>query len=107
MTTLTAEQQHDLARRFQSLATEWNAAARYRSNMHSLRNIPVYQALVELGKAGVPLILAELAREPNVSWFMVLAAITGESPIPPELAGRVDAMAQAWLVWGRQRGYVV
>jgi hypothetical protein len=60
-----------------------------------------------LGQAAIPLILAELKREPDVSWFTVLAAITGENPVPPALAGRVDAMAQTWLDWGRQRGYAV
>src|SRR4051812_34011426 len=105
MITLTPEQQRDVARRFQGLLTLWKAATRYRSNTHALRNHPVYQELVALGEPVVPLILAELARETNVSWFTVLAAITGEDPVPPALAGRVDAMAQAWLDWGRQRGY--
>ena len=105
MTTLTPEQQQDVARRFQGLATQWNAATRYRSNTHALRNHPVYQELVALGEPVIPLILAELKRESNVSWFTVLAAITGENPVPPALAGRVDAMARAWLDWGRQLGY--
>jgi hypothetical protein len=107
MTTLTPEQRQDVARRFQGLATQWGVATRYRSNTHALRDHPVYRELVGLGEPAVPLILAELKREPNVSWFLVLAAITGEDPIPPALAGRVDAMARAWLDWGRQRGYEV
>jgi hypothetical protein len=105
MTTLTSEQQQDVARRFEGLAAQWKAATRYRSNTHALRNHPVHQELVALGEPVIPLILTELEREPNVSWFTVLATITGENPVPPALAGRVDAMAQAWLVWGRQRGY--
>ena len=60
-----------------------------------------------LGEPVVPLILAELEREISVSWITVLAAITGENPLPSELAGRVDAMTQAWLDWGRQQGYAV
>jgi hypothetical protein len=107
MITLTPEQQQDVARRFQVLATQWIAMTRYRSNTQSLRNHPVYHELVALGEPVVPLILAELEREPNVSWFTVLAAITGENPVPPALGGRVDAMAQAWFDWGRQRGYAV
>jgi hypothetical protein len=107
MITLTPEQQQDVARRFQGLATQWTSTTRYRSNTQALRNHPVYQELVGLGEPVVPLILAELEREPNVSWFTVLAAITGENPVPPALAGRVDAMARAWLDWGRQREYAV
>ena len=105
MTTLTPEQQQNLAQRFQGLANQWNAATRYRSNTHALRDHPVYQELVALGEPAVPLILMELEREPNVFWFLVLTTITGENPVPPALSGRVEAMAQAWIDWGRQRGY--
>jgi hypothetical protein len=105
MITLTPEQQQDLSRRFQPLATQWNAATRYRSNTHALQYHPAYKELVALGEPVIPLILAELERESNVSWFAVLVAITGENPVPPALAGRVDAMARAWLDWGRKRGY--
>jgi hypothetical protein len=66
MTTLTSEQQQDVARRFQGLATQWKATTRYCSNIHALRNHPVYQELVELGEPVVPLILAELERESDV-----------------------------------------
>ena len=106
MTTLTPEQQQDLAQRFQGLASQWNAATRYRSNTHALRDHPVYQELVALGEPVVPLILMELEQEPSVFWFLVLATISGENPVPPALSGRVEAMALAWIDWGRQRRYV-
>jgi hypothetical protein len=105
MTTLTPEQQQDLAQRFHGLASQWNVATRYRSNTHALRDHPVYQELVALGEPVVPLILMELEQGPNVFWFPVLATITGENPVPPALSGRVEAMAGAWIDWGRQRGY--
>jgi hypothetical protein len=105
MITLTPEQQQDVARRFQGLASQWIATTRYRSNTQALRKHPVYQELVSLGEPVVPLILAELERAPNVSWFTVLNGITGENPVPPALAGRVDAMAGAWIEWGRQLGH--
>jgi hypothetical protein len=107
MATLTPEQQSDVERRFKDLAVQWFATTRYRSNTHALQNGPVYLELVGSGEAVSPLNLAEVRREPSVSWFIVLAAISGEDPVPPALAGRVDAMARAWLDWGRQRGYAV
>ena len=107
MITLTPEQQQDVARRFQRLAAQWNATTRFRSNTHAPRTHPVYLELVALGEPIVPLILEELERGPNVSWFAVLATINGENPVPPAQAGCVDAMARAWLDWGRQRGYAV
>jgi hypothetical protein len=105
MTTLTPAQQQELGRRFQDLATQWNAATRYRSSTRALRDHPVYQQLVALGEPVVPLILRELESEPNVFWFTVLAAITGQNPVPPAVSGRVEAMAQAWIDWGRRGGY--
>ena len=105
MITRTPEQPQDVARRFQRLASQWNAATSFRSNTHALPTHPVYQELVALGEPIVPLILEELERELNVSWFTVLAAITGENPVPPAQSGCVDAMARAWLDWGRQREY--
>jgi hypothetical protein len=107
MTPLTPEQQHDVARRFQDLANQWVAMTRYRSNTHARRDEAVYQELVKLGQPVVPLILAELAQKPSVCWFTLLAAITGENPVPPTMAGRVHEMARAWVDWGRQRGYAV
>jgi hypothetical protein len=105
MITLTPEQQQDIVRRFQGLATQWKATTRYRSNTHSLRNHPVYQELVALGEPIVPLILAELERESNVSWFTLLTTITGEDPVSPAQAGRVDDMVRAWLDLGATTGY--
>jgi hypothetical protein len=102
---LTVEQQQDMARRFRELSTRWQAAARFRSNTRTLLTHPVYRELVALGELIVRLILEELEREPNLSWFCVLSAITGENPAPASVAGRVDEMARAWLDWGRQRGY--
>jgi hypothetical protein len=101
MIAMTPEQKEDLARKFQLLASQWNAAARYRSNTRALQNHPVYHELVSLGEPIVPLILAELGREPSVFWMTVLAAITGQNPVPPAVSGRVEAMARAWIDWGR------
>ncbi len=107
MITLIPEQQQDVAQRFQALATRWIATTRYRSNTQALRNHPVYQELVALGEPVVLLILMELGRQLTVSWFVVLTGITGENPVPPALAGQVDATARAWIDWGRQRGFAV
>ena len=56
-----------------------------------------------MGYPVVPLILQELQHEPD-QWFWALEAITQENPAPPEAAGNVRVMAQAWIEWGKQRG---
>jgi hypothetical protein len=101
---LTPEQRQTFERKFRNLATPWTELSLYRSNMGALRRHPLYHELVALGEPAIPLLLSELEREPSVSWFGLLATITGENPVPPELAGHVAAMAKAWLEWGRRQG---
>jgi hypothetical protein len=60
--------------------------------------------LIALGEPAVPLLLAELEREPDW-WFAALKAITRADPVAPEDRGTLSAMARAWLDWGRLHGY--
>jgi hypothetical protein len=39
-------------------------------------------------------------------WFWALEAIAEQNPVPPEAKGQVRLMAQAWIEWGKQQGYV-
>ncbi len=105
MIALTPEQRQSIETRFRELKDQWNELMAYRSNVGRLRDHPVYQELLALGEPAVPLILVELERRPSTSWFGLLGAITGVNPVPEQRAGRVEAMAAAWLEWGRQRGY--
>ncbi len=105
MIALTPEQRQTVEREFRSLASRWDELTLYRSNLRPLRRHPVYQELITLGEAAIPLILKELERRPSASWFDLLGELTGEDPVPPELAGQVGAMADAWLEWGRGQGY--
>jgi hypothetical protein len=59
-----------------------------------------YQRIIGMGPAVVPLILEELEREPG-HWFWALESITEQNPVPPESAGKVGQMAEAWTRWGR------
>ena len=106
MIALTPEQRQTVERQFRSLAARWSELTHYRSNMGNLRGHPVYRDLTALGEPAVPLILRELERRPSVSWFGLLAEITGENPVPVESAGHVESMAESWLEWGRRRGYL-
>jgi hypothetical protein len=38
--------------------------------------------------------------------FSSFASITEQNPVPDEARGKVRLMAQAWIDWGKQRGYV-
>lgn len=93
----------DVRERFRRLASEWKEQSRYLSNTAQMAMLRPYQRIICLGQPAVPLLLDELRREPD-HWFWALEAITEENPVPPEAAGSVPRMAQAWLDWGRRRG---
>ena len=89
MIALTPEQRLTVESKFRDLANQWAELTAYRSNMSALRRHPLFGEIVALGEPAVPLILRELERKPSVSWFGLLATMTGEPPVPSELAGRV------------------
>jgi hypothetical protein len=99
-TTQVAE---PIQERFQRLRDDWKSKTRHLSNTAQISLVFSYQKIIGMGLAAVPLILAELEREPD-HWFWALEAITGESPVPKSDAGDMDASARAWIEWGRQNG---
>lgn len=94
-----------LAALFEQLAARWRAETRFSSSTTEIATHPAYQRIIGLGPAAIPLILAELGREP-AHWFWALTALTGENPVAAEDSGRVPAMAAAWLKWGRENGWI-
>ena len=106
--TISATRMHGQAtprERFQRLAAEWKQRSRHMSNTAQMAMLRPYQKIIGMGIEAVPLILEELQREPN-QWFWALEAITEENPVPAEAAGRVRLMADAWIEWGRQHGFI-
>jgi hypothetical protein len=89
---------------FRRLAAEWKEQSRYLSNTAQMAMLGPYQRIIGMGPPVVPLILEELRREPD-QWFWALEAITEANPVPPEDAGKVRAMARAWVEWGERQGY--
>ena|SRR5579862_7275373 len=94
----------EVEKRFVRLRDEWKVQRRHESSTLKVVLLPAYQQIIGMGPAAVPLLLREL--ETNVdNWFWALMAITGEDPVPEEMRGDGQAMAQAWLAWGKERGY--
>ena len=90
--------------RFARLAATWKAERGPTSSTTRMAMHPAYQQIIGMGREVVPLILRELEREPD-HWFWALKAITGEDPVPEQHRGRVRAMADAWIRWGREQGF--
>jgi hypothetical protein len=95
----------DAADRFRRLADEWKHQSKHLSNTAQMAMLRPYQRIIGMGREALPYILAELRSEPD-QWFWALEAITEENPVPPEAAGKVRLMAEAWIEWGERQGLV-
>lgn len=89
---------------FRLLADEWVRASEFLSSPTQIALLWPYQRIIGLGRAAIPLILRELAKEPR-QWFWALQAITGDDPVEESDRGHVRRMAEAWLQWGKEHGY--
>lgn len=87
---------------FRALVDQWLSDNRYESSLTAMTSHPAYRQIIRLGPAAVPLVLRELERSPN-HWFTALNMMTGVDPVRPEDQGDLDAMAAAWLRWGREQ----
>jgi len=94
-----------LARRFHDLVRQWKEATLYTSSGTEMALHPAYQQIIGIGKAAIPLILAELQREED-HWFWALKSITGDDPVAPGDRGQMPKMTDAWLGWARTNGYL-
>ncbi len=98
--------QQTLQQRFAELSTKWKKETGHLSNVTKKCTHPAYQQIIGMGPDAVLLILKDL-KESKADWFWALTAITGENPISEEIAGNIKKMTEAWLQWGRMRGYGV
>jgi hypothetical protein len=64
---------------------------------------PAYQKIIGMGWDAVPFILNEMQQRGG-HWLWALYAITDEDPAPQDATFR--EAVQAWLEWGRGRGYL-
>jgi hypothetical protein len=88
---------------FDSLVAVWLDETRYESSVERIVLHTAYQQIIGLGPMAIPLILRDLANRPN-HWFWALTALSREDPAS-DLDSLQDAR-DAWLVWGRQHGYI-
>ena len=99
------EKSESIDDKFSRLAEEWREQARFMSSITDMALVPAYQQIIGMGRDVVPLLLRELRDDPDY-WFWALKAITGADPVPEENRGNISAMAEAWVRWGEQEGYL-
>ena len=97
--------QHKLRDEFRSLAERWRQETGMHSSVPKIAMHPAYQRIIGMGEKAVPLILQELQNQPD-HWFWALNTITGQNPIPPDAAGNIRLMTEAWLEWGKKKGHI-
>jgi len=96
--------EESIEQRFQRLADTCHKAVAHHSSSSIRTNHPAYQEIICMGEAVVPLLLRDLEKTRR-HWFAALHAITGADPVPPEGAGRIAKMAEAWLRWVKEHRY--
>jgi hypothetical protein len=100
----TAALPETLAEKFHRLANAWTEAVAHLSSSTRRENHLIYQEIIALGPAVVPLLFFDLEKNQR-HWFTALSAITGADPVPEEDAGKILKMSHAWLTWGKENGY--
>jgi hypothetical protein len=110
MSTLPAKPTPDapptetVEQRFRRLEAAWLAAVGFSSSSTILRAHPAFQEILGMGEAVVPLMLRDLQERPR-PWVWALPHLTGADPVPVSDRGNIAKMSDAWLLWGREKGY--
>ena len=86
------------------MSEAWEADTLVLSNPNRIVNHWAFQEIIRMGQAVVPFLLRDLEREPHL-WVWALPEITGENPVLPADEGNIRKMSEAWLRWGREKGY--
>jgi hypothetical protein len=106
MTTLTTNDRTiALEQRFRDLAAKWKSECLLTSSTEEMAMPPAYQQIIGMGPDAVPILLEKMQREPD-HWSWALRAITGENPVKPEHRGKHALIAQDWIEWGKDYGYL-
>lgn len=96
----------NLLANFRRWADAWKDETGHLSIEGEIASHEAYRNIVAMGAPAVPLILEDLMIEPDF-WFIALHEITGELPeVNEDDMGDIDALADAWIEWGKLRGYI-
>ena len=93
----------ELFQEFVRLRDQWVEDTMFESSTLGVALHPGYQRIIGMGKAALPLILADLATQAR-PWFWALRAIVGRDVA--EGAETMDEAQHRWLDWGHSHGLV-
>lgn len=96
----------DVADEFYYLARSWKRERdRFAFSAQEMAEHQAYTAIIGMGECAIPYILNELRKEPD-HWFLALSEIAGVDPVPVSDRGRIRAISEAWINWGKENGYL-
>jgi hypothetical protein len=93
-----------IEKKFVRLRDEWKGQRGHEPSTMKAVLLPAYQKIIGMGPAVVPLLLRELETGLD-NWFWALMAITEADPVQESIRGDGEAMAKAWVNWGKERAY--
>src|SRR5437588_9911660 len=99
-----ADRTFDMSR-FQELVETWRNETGMLSSITKMIEHPAYQEIIRMGEAAVPHILVELRDRPD-HWFTALEQIVRRDPVPHSDRYDPKKARDAWLSWGKAKGYL-
>jgi hypothetical protein len=99
----TKGKEEELREKFNRLAGEWRKDTKHTSSVEEMMLHPNYLKIIAMGKDAIALLLEELERKPD-HWLVALHVLTDEDPASPE--STFYEAVQAWLEWGKRKGYL-
>ena len=98
--------ERSLEEEFQECAAAWKRETWHLSNAGQIAKHPDYRRIIDMGEPAIPLILDDL-REKSNHWFIALSEIANETPhIAERDKGDMRAISEAWIQWGKDKGYI-
>ena len=101
----TEENPEEIRQKFTALASQGRQEVEALSSTVEMSKHPAYQEIIKMGEGVIPFLLEDLQQNP-LYWLPALGQIAQENPVLPEQRGKIKQMAQAWLNWGIQKGYI-
>jgi hypothetical protein len=99
--------QDTIEHQFNELARKWKIETGGMSSVERRILNPNYQRIIGLGKHVVPFIIRELAGSPD-HWVYALKVLVDEdeNPLTPEDTKSFRKSVNAWIDYGKRKGYV-
>ncbi len=94
-----------IRKKFADLSNRWHEETDYLSSPSRITDNDTYLKIISMGEPVIPLILQDL-QERGGNWYRALRILSSVDPVSPEVRGEAPRMKEAWLRWGRDKGYI-